>query len=120
MFQHPDVEETNKTVFLGFEGKGTAFDKDGMKLKFMKFSDGLTNTIYCVEANPDAAIEWTKPADIEFDSEVPVSAVGKIGDKGFGTAFCDAAVRTLANNFDPKAFSAFVGRNEGKLVKLTK
>ena len=119
VFQHPDFESKSKTVFLRFQGKDAALE-NGTDIRFGFLSDGSSNTIFCAEANPDSAIEWTKPADIPFDAETLITQVGKIGPKSFNVSFCDGSVRTLPNDVDPQALRLLIQRNDGKWVKYPK
>ena len=117
VFQHPDVEAKSKTVFLGFDGKGTMLET-GKSIRFGLVTDGSSNTIFCCEANADSAVEWTKPADIPFDSETPITQVGKIGPTSFNVVFSDGAVSALPNDVNPRALSSLIDRADGKYVKF--
>ena len=66
-FQNPNVEE-GKTVLLGLDDTGTIFDstlRDGVAVQ--SILDGPANTIAFVEADASEAVEWTRPADLDFD-----------------------------------------------------
>ena len=119
VYRHPDFESESKTVFLRFQGKDAALE-NGTDIRFGLLSDGSSNTIFCAESNPDSAIEWTKPADIPFDAETPITQVGKIGPKSFNVSFCDGAVRTLPNDVNPQALLLLIQRNDGKYIKFPK
>lgn len=61
------IEEkgTTKTYYQGFAGPGAVFEP-GKKINLKSsFTDGTSTTISVVEAGPP--VEWTKPADIEYD-----------------------------------------------------
>ena len=119
VFQHPDVDAKSKTVYLGFEGKNAMLET-GKEISFGAIADGTSNTIFCAESNPDSAVEWTKPADIPFDPEKPITQLGKIGPKSFNVVFSDGAVRALPNDVNPKALIFLIQRNDGKFVKFSK
>jgi hypothetical protein len=110
-FAEPDaatqraVGGAGRTRVLAPTGKGLVFDgRDGTKLLSIK--DGTSNTILVVEAIPERAVEWTKPADWEVDLANPLQGV-KPGDGGvFAAAFCDGSVRTINGAVEPKEFAA--------------
>lgn len=57
-------KKTTKTYYQGLSGPGTAFEP-GKKLLILNVTDGTSNTIGVIEGGP--AVEWTKPADINYD-----------------------------------------------------
>ena len=125
VYRHVDLDSNTKTVFLGFEGGGAVFEKsvEGVKAEGVGLSqipDGSSNTIFCVEANLDLAVEWSKPTDIPFAPDMPVTQVGKNGDSSFNVVFCDGSVMALPSDFDPEAFAIMVGRNDRKIVRILK
>ena len=82
-----DVSLEGKTVYQCFVGDETIFPEgDDEKTGFGSITDGSSNTILFVETNPENAVEWTKPADIPFDPECDVTAVGNATVGGFTAA----------------------------------
>jgi hypothetical protein len=94
VFQSPDSPSDGKTRVMLFTGKDAAFD-GGKKIRSMDIRDGTANTILCVEAGPDKAVPWTKPADLPFDPEKPLAALGNVSPQGFLAAFFDGHVMQL-------------------------
>lgn len=115
-FQNPNVPLDDKTVFLGFDGEGTIFG--GEKVKFGNIIDGSSNTILAVEANMDEAIEWSRPADLPFDRDREVRAVGELRPGGFNAVFCDGSVQFLSQSIDQETLKDLIQRNDGNIVNI--
>ena len=114
--QHPDVEH-GKTVFLGLDGEGTAFDseREGREITFGSISDGSSNTILFVEADVSQAVEWSRPVDLNYDAANPTNGLGGITDDGtFNAVLADAS----AVSFDlsaPDLLDAWATINGGEV-----
>ena len=52
-------------------------------------SDGLSNTIMVVEADADRAVEWTRPKDLNFDSDARCPGSAVCGRVDFRALFAD-------------------------------
>jgi prepilin-type processing-associated H-X9-DG protein len=105
-----------KTVYLGVGGKTCIFDgsKDG--IPFGQMTDGMSNTIALVEANADQAVEWTKPADWEFDAKQPMEGLGTAHPTGFNAAFADGSVQFISDSIDLDVLKAMFTRNGGEAI----
>jgi hypothetical protein len=64
-----------------------------------------------VEANPDKAVIWSKPDDLQIDADKPMAGLGGLRPGGFSALLCDGSVRfisamvdagTLKLLFDPR------------------
>ena len=105
--------EGTKTRLVGFSGEGAPMGKP-QGLRFGDISDGSSNTIFVVEAGPDKAVPWTKPAELPFDPDNPIAALGNIPDEGFKAAFMDGSVHVLPKGIDAKQLKALVTYNGGE------
>lgn len=98
-------------------GQAVAFRKDKVDLawarnvSFRNITDGTSNTIMVVEADPQEAIVWTQPDDLPIDPETPMAGIGELQKGGFNALFCDGSVHflkttitaeTLRRLFDPR------------------
>jgi hypothetical protein len=108
------VKKAGYTVYQVFAGPGTAFEP-GKQLKFLDTTDGLSNTLFAVEAT--SAVPWTKPADIPFDPKADVPGFGKAyADMPLG-ALLDGSVRTLnLGKLTPQTLKAAITRNGGEVL----
>lgn len=120
VFRNPNVVSGTKTVYLGFEGEGTMFDPDGEDVGFGNITDGSSNTILCVEANEDAAIEWTKPQDLSLDKANPRADVGDLRPGGFNIVLCDGSTHFVASGIDAELFVNMILMNDGNIVDSSK
>jgi hypothetical protein len=110
LYRSPSGGPANKTRFLGFKGENTMFPPktpNGKGLMLKQITDGMSNTLLFVEASPDSAVEWTKPADIDFDPAKPFA--GLQSPQGFFlAAFCDGSVQRLSLGIGDEAMKALV------------
>ena len=68
----------NKTVYLVPTGESMVFfNTCGANMKTV--TDGTSRTILAVEADPERAVPWTKPDDLEIDVKQPVDGLGSVG-----------------------------------------
>jgi hypothetical protein len=104
----------NKTRFLAFKGEETLFPPEG-EMQIRKVTDGTSNTLMFAEAAPDKAVEWTKPADIDFKAEKPLA--GLQSPQGyFLAAFCDGSCRRISLGLDPGVMKALVTRAGDEVI----
>lgn len=105
-FVSPTSPDGDKTRYLALKGAGGVFDaSEG--LKFKQITDGLSNTIAFVEAAPEQATPWAKPADIDFDADKPLEGV-RAPDGSVLIAMCDGSVRRASPDLDAEVFKAMV------------
>jgi hypothetical protein len=109
------LAEQGKTTYLVPLGKDLAFE--GQKgVGIAGFSDGTSNTFLALEAAEDAAVIWTKPADLEFDPKKPLQGLVDPGQQGFLAAFADGSVRFIAKTINVETLQALFTRNGGEVV----
>jgi hypothetical protein len=109
LYRNPNLPGTSTTNYLAVTGKGTLFDGvEGPSFDDVK--DGLSNTMMLVEANPDRAVEWTRPADLEVDFERPMAGLGDLRPGGFQSVFADGAVHFISQSIDPEVLKALFTR----------
>ena len=103
-FESPTSPGGGKTRYLALKGPTTVFrGKEALSIK--QITDGTSNTIAFVEAAPDRAVPWAKPADIKFNAEKPVE--GLLSPEGsFLAAICDGSIREMAP--EPEVVKAMV------------
>jgi hypothetical protein len=94
------------TVCHVFVGKGTPFERDG--LRSADFPDGASNTFLVVEAGDP--VPWTKPAEIEFAPDRPLRLRGPFKNI-FRACFADGSVRYIRSDADEATLRALVTRN---------
>jgi hypothetical protein len=117
VYANPNMKlEAGKTAYLGVYGKECVFDGTQKGTSLQNIKDGSSNTIAIVEADADKAVEWTKPADWEFDAKNPSNGLGK-NRPNWLAAFCDGSVQTFNNTIDPSVLKAFFTKAGGEPVR---
>ncbi len=120
--QMPDIYkcegvEQGKTSIVVLTGEGVPFG--GEKGPTMAdIRDGSSNTIMCVEAGPDKAVPWTKPEDIPFNKQAPLSSLGKLPENHFLALFMDGHVQAVAVDVDSDMLSWMIQHNDGQPIDL--
>ena len=94
------------------------FDPDHPKVGFGDISDGSSNTILCVEANDEAAVEWSKPLDIKFAPDFPKGHVGGLLPGGFNVALTDGSTHFVSADIDPETLANLILRADGNVVSI--
>src|SRR5205814_5154362 len=81
--------------------------------KMQQIVDGTSNTIMVLEANPKAAVIWTKPDDLVMDeNDLFKNLRGQPGDGAYAV-FCDGHSMFLKTTIDPKTFLHLLQMNDG-------
>jgi hypothetical protein len=88
--------------------------KGGLSMK--TFTDGTSQTILVVEANPEHAAIWTRPEDLLVDLENPTRGLTG-GEKDFLVLFADGTVHDLLKaSIGPEVSRALFTRNGGERI----
>jgi len=86
------------------------FENSDTKISFREIIDGAPNTIMVLEVNPDVAVEWTKPADWEYDPANPLRDLGDVQAGGFNVSFADGRSNFTSSSISPEEFKAQITR----------
>jgi len=109
-----DLQMKGKTTYLAPHGEGLAFE--GTKgTRIRDFIDGTANTILVVETEPDQAVIWTKPADLEIDLD-KARGLGAAHEKGTNTLYCDGSVHFIPKDIDIDTLKVLLQRNDRQPV----
>jgi hypothetical protein len=103
-----------KTSYLAVVGPGTAFGDGTKRLSLLTFRDGTSNTVMVVEADPEEAVEWTKPADWQYDPNDPTRGLGNLRPNGFMAGFADAHIEFIENGTPAEEIHAIMTRAGGE------
>ncbi len=110
------VRHEGKTTYLVPLGERTVFfGKTGMPAK--EVSDGTSNTILLLDVDPNRAVIWTKPDDLEVDFNNVRRGLEGNHDGVFATAFCDGSVRWISPTIPPDTLRLLLMRNDGKAIE---
>ena len=95
------------------EGPRALFDTSGEGITFREITDGTSNTIAVLEVDAAAAVEWTKPADWEYDPSDPTRNLGDVNIGTITVSFADGSIHQLPDNIDPEDMKALITRDAG-------
>ncbi len=98
VFKDPKINKPGMTNYLAVVGKECGFDGTSKGLGFVDITDGTSKTISIVEADPDLAVEWTKPQDWNFDRAHPTKGLGHLWPDCWYAAWFDGSVRRVENS----------------------
>jgi uncharacterized protein DUF1559 len=84
--------------------------------KIQRILDGTSNTILVLEANPKAAVVWTKPDDLVMDSADLMKDLRGQPSVGFNTVLCDGSARFLKTSIDVRTFLHLLQMNDGHAI----
>lgn len=101
------------TCYQGFAGPGTVFDPKVPRLTFTMVPDGLTNTIFAVEA--EDAVPWTKPVDLPFSDKGPLPKLHYRSDIALAL-ICDGSVRQLNSTMREQTMRYLIMRADGNVI----
>ena len=90
------------------------FDTSGVGTGISQIRDGTSFTAMVLEVNPEAAVEWTKPADWEFDPADPTRDLGGVNPSTIIVGFADGSVQRLPKSIDPKSMKGIMTRAGGE------
>jgi len=95
------------------EGPNALFDTSGVGVTFGMITDGSSNTIAVLEVDAAAAVEWTRPADWEFDPSDPTRNLGNVNEGTISACFADGSVHQLPDDINPEEMKALITRDAG-------
>ena len=107
-----------KTRLVALAGEGTVFPAQE-ELTFANIRDGTSNTLMFVQVTPEHAVEWTRPADLEFDPQQPFAKIQSISGS-FLAAFCDGSCRMLPTSMGEETMRALATRAGGEVIEYEK
>jgi len=76
-------------------------------------TDGTSNTIAVLQVDAAAAVEWTKPADWEYDPSNPTRDLGGDNFGTFAVALADGSAHLLSDDIAPEDMKALITKGNG-------
>lgn len=96
--------------------QGTVWFHPTKQREFAHCPDGVANTIMVVEADPDRAVPWMKPADLQLDPRNPKAGVGNHRRGGFAAVMGDGSVRFISNRISDEVMLKLILCNDGQRI----
>ena len=111
------LQKAGKTLFLAPVGDGMAIGRRE-PTTIADIKDGTSNTIMIVTVQPQHAVEWTKPADWEFDEKKPFDKLTGKNGEGFRFSGCDGAAHNWPKVLPPDQLKALLTRAGGEVISF--
>ncbi|MEX2091444.1 MAG: DUF1559 domain-containing protein, partial [Pirellulales bacterium] len=112
-----DPADSMTTRVQEFTGPGAPFLRlpSGNQIgpKISQISDGTSRTIAFTEAGSGNGVPWTKPSDMPFHTNNPLSALGDVGSVLL-TAMFDGSVQTRSGTISISELTALITYNGGE------
>jgi type II secretory pathway pseudopilin PulG len=117
IYASPRYPSETETLYVLPTGKGLVFDgSNGRTLA--SISDGTSNTILAVEANPGAAVIWTKPEDLKFDADNPWKGLADDRAASVSVLMADGSVQAIPRSLDGAKLRGLLTPDGGEAVSL--
>lgn len=113
----PDQQQAGKTRFV-FPRHPNAIHSDPQKgARFADIIDGTSNTIMVVVADPENAVTWTKPDDLEIDMELPRRGWFAGMDGQVSIALADRTIARLPIDATNEQVARLLTRNGQEVIE---
>lgn len=99
------------TTYLTFVGEGVGLSTDGLRIA--RITDGTSNTLALIDADPELGVPWTKPDD--FDIKL-LDETDLLRPEGSFGAFFDGSVQFLSPLIDLETFKALISHSGGEII----
>ncbi len=113
-FASPDKPHETKTRYLGLSGEETIFPGEAA-VTLRDVTDGLSNTILFIEVASVEAVVWSRPKDLEFDTQRPLRGLEN-PDGRAAIAMADGSCRWLGPPLSEELVRALATRAGGEAV----
>ena len=117
-FSSSNLFSNTRTLFQAIGGDDTAFTLDGSDVRLRDIDDGLQSTLLYVEADPNRAVQWTRPVDLYFNEADPTFGLGNASPAGINAVSVSGESLLLPTNIPSDPLSNLINRNDGNAVDL--
>jgi hypothetical protein len=99
-----------KTRYMTLKGDKTMMPGGPKGIQMRTITDGTSMTLLFVRTAPEQAVEWTKPADLDYDADKPFTGLDT-PDGMFLAALCDGSVHRISLAIAKDVMQALATRN---------
>jgi hypothetical protein len=111
----PKLAAAQQTTILAPVGEATMFS--GRRgLRIVDVPDGVSRTIFLIDADDAHAVEWTRPEDLKYDPKDPFHGLSARYGKVYLVGFVDGSVQFLPASIRRETLRALFTRNGGEAV----
>lgn len=111
-FRNPsNPPSAGMTTYLVPMGKGVGLSSEGLKL--LEITDGTSNTLAVLDVDPQFAVPWTKPDDLDIRQN---EVFDWLRAEGSNAGFFDGSVRLIDLEIDTEALEALMTRAGGEVI----
>ena len=119
VFKSPGAKlEEGYTNYLAVVAPNTILSNGRRGTSTRDITDGTSRTVMLVEADDDAAVPWTKPDDLAWDSQQPLRGLGQIWSGRFYAVFGDGSVRAIGADLPAETINGLFSRNGGEVITI--
>ena len=112
-FQSPERFDQSTNYVLA-SGPSTVFPRPAKGLTPRQIDDGRSNTAILLEVDDDAAVPWTKPADISINLREPTRHLGSLRGNFFLVGWADGLVTAVGTAAAPNKLKAMFTVDAGE------
>lgn len=102
------------TRFVALAGEKT-LHPGNRRLGFRDVTDGTSNTLLYVQANQEAAVDWMKPADLQYNPQKPLAGLQNEFGHFLGS-MCDGRTRKFSLQMPADTMNSLVTPAGGEIV----
>lgn len=113
IFEHDPDAKLEQFMLKGFD---KPFYRRGPKITFTDITDGTSNTLLLVQAEPP--VEWTRPDDVQVRADQPFPALGLARRPHILVVFADGSARDLRTGINEATLRGLASRAGGEVVTL--
>jgi hypothetical protein len=110
--------DKDKTTYVVPVGSTTIFPGSAKGLSFRDITDGLSNTIILLDVDDGHAVTWTRPEDLKYDPNRPLTGLAGHHPGVIPVMFADGSLHFLRAKIAKQKLQALFTRNGNEVVQL--
>ncbi|MEQ9407066.1 MAG: DUF1559 domain-containing protein [Fuerstiella sp.] len=111
-----DTDRKGRTRLIAPLLTNSVFGRPGTGVHVREITDGTSATLLVVEADPEQAVIWTKPEDIDASAAKDLKALLDSMADGFHACLCDGSARFFSETIDNAVVRALLTIDGGETI----